>query len=279
MRVADFHINFRVGGHTRNIWSLTMKIEKYGVSKRQEYAKEKLIRLDDGAIPGVERILLLPIPSTRDGLHLTGTETLMSDILMDVELGDAVIGYAIPREDIEIIEASGAMCIDLSSDEEFLAENARLTALGAVGYILTEFPQAVDEMPFGIVGYGRIGERLVAYLTALGADVTVYTSKKATRVELGGYGIKTEAYERDEGELDIPHDMRVLINTAPTSLKRSFPGGVTPDGLSVIELASGKNFDGVSGVIRLPSLPEIMYPKSASEAYYRAILRGVGASI
>lgn len=256
-----------------------MKIEKYGVSKRQEYARKRLLLLDGGQIPDVERIILLPIPTTRDGVHLSGTEILISDILMDVELGDAVIGYAIPREDIEIIEASGGVCVDISHDEEFLTENARLTALGTIGYVLAEFPRAIDEMSIGVAGYGRIGERLVAYLTSLGADVTVFTSKKATRVELGGYGIKTEAYDREDGVLDIRGNIDVLINTAPTSLKGSFEGGVIPKGLTVIELASGENFEGVSGVIRLPSLPEKMYPESASETYYNAILRGVGAKV
>ena len=169
--------------------------------------------------------------------------------------------------------------MDLSLDEEFLSENARLTALGAVGYIMTELPRAVDELTFGVVGYGRIGERLVAYLTSLGAEAVVYTSKNDTRVALGAYGIRSEYYERDVGALDISKEVDVLVNTAPTSLANSFPLGVIPEGLSVIELASGNNFEGVSGVVRLPSLPEKTYPESASEAYYRAILRGLGAGL
>ena len=256
-----------------------MKIEKYGESRRQEYAARRLSELGGGACRGIERVILLPIPTTRDGVRLSGTDVLISDILMDVTLGDAVIGYAIPREDIEIIEASGGTCIDLSRDGEFLSENARLTALGTVGHILGKIPRAVDEMVIGVVGYGRIGERLVAYLTSLGAEVVVYTSKNATRVELGTCGIRTELYERSEGVLDISGDVDVLINTAPISLAKSFPQGEIPDGLSVIELASGENFGGVSGIVRLPSLPEKIYPESAAEVYYRAILRGLGVAV
>ena len=256
-----------------------MKIEKYGVSIRGEYAAQRLACLDAGAFPGLDRIILLPIPTTRDGVRLSGTEILISDILMDTALGDAVIGYGIPREDIEIIEASGGVCVDLAEDEEFLSENARLTALGAVGYILTKLPRAADEMTVGVVGYGRIGEELVTYLISLGAEVVVFTSNNATRVALGAYGIRTEHYDRDEGVLDIPCEVRALINTAPISLSGSFQGGVIPDGLAVIELASGNNFEGVSGVVRLPSLPERAYPESASEVYYRAILRGLEAAV
>ena len=256
-----------------------MKIEKYGASRRVEYAAQRLSALSGAELPSVERIILLPIPTTRDGIRIFGTEVILSEVLTDIGYGDAVIGYAIPKEDIEIIFASGGVCVDLSLDEEFLSENARLTALGAVGYIMTELPRAVDELTFGVVGYGRIGERLVAYLTSLGAEAVIYTSKNDTRVALGAYGIRSEHYERDVGALDISKEVDVLVNTAPTSLAKSFPLGIIPEGLSVIELASGNNFEGVSGVVRLPSLPEKTYPESASEAYYRAILRGLGARL
>ena len=253
-----------------------MKIEKYGVGRRQDFAAAKLAELSSDT---VDRVLLLPIPTTRDGVHLSGCDIRIADVICEVGRGDVVAGYAIPEEDAEIIEASGGVCIDLSRDEEFLAENARLTALAAVGYILTEFPRAADEVVFGVVGYGRIGKRLVTYLTSLGIKVIVYTSKNATRVALGACGIRTEVYERDEGIINIDPEVGVLINTAPTPLEKSFQDGVIPRGLSVIELASGNNFGGISGVVRLASLPEKRYPDSALEVYYRALLRGLGIAI
>ena len=253
-----------------------MKIEKYDVGRRCEYAADRLRELGDKAPLGIERVLLLPIPTSRDGVHLTGSDVTVSKTLMDVTEGDAVIGYGISTEDAEIIKACGAVCIDLSNDGGFLAENARLTALGAVGYILTSYGVAADGLRFGIVGYGRIGQRLTSYLVALGADVTVYTSKNATRVALGSCGIKTEFYDRERGELLIVDGIDVLVNTAPTPLDKTFSGGILPDGLSVIELASGENFVGVRGVVKLPSLPERMYPESAAEIYYRAVLNGLG---
>ena len=70
-------------------------------------------------------------------------------------------------------------------------------------------------------------------------------------------------------------ELDVLINTAPTPLANCFEGRRIPRGLSVIELASGKNFDGVEGVIKLPSIPERSYPKTAGRAYFHAIQRYV----
>lgn len=254
-----------------------MKIDNYGSSKRGEWVAEKLRGLDAScpSLCGIERIILLPIPTTRDGVHITGTDKLISDVLLDVECGDFVVGYGIPAEDIEIICAAGGRCFDVSGDESFLSENARLTAVGTVGYILTNFKKAPEKMTFGIVGYGRIGSRLVEMLLYFGAEVKVYTTKNATRVALGECGINTSLICAEACGIDEPLGVDVLINTAPTPLYNTFSGGRVPHGLSVIELASGNNFGDTEGIIRLPSVPDRMYPESASLAYYEAVMRAL----
>ena len=68
-------------------------------------------------------------------------------------------------------------------------------------------------------------------------------------------------------------DLDVLVNTAPSPLAECFAGGKIPRGLCVIEVASGNNFVGVEGVVKLPSIPERSYPKSAGRAYFHAIQR------
>ena len=261
--------------HTKYTWRLTMKIEKYGESRRCELVSESLSRMDLRHA-GIERIILLPIPTSRDGIYLTGTDTLISDVLMKLECGDGVVGYGISDEDAEIIRASGGVLVDVSRDEIFLLENARLTAYGTLGYILTEIKRAPTELSFGVVGYGRIGKELTALLISLGASVVVYTSKNATRVALGACGIRTEPYENVEKWQELAD---VLINTAPHSLTFAFRDGKVPCGKTVIELASGKNFEGILGVTGLPSLAERCYPNSAADAYLRAILRGLGVRI
>ena len=54
-----------------------------------------------------------------------------------------------------------------------------------------------------------------------------------------------------------------------------FRSGALPLGVRVIELASGENFKGVSGVERLPAIPERMYPESAAGAYADAVKRRI----
>lgn len=253
-----------------------MKIENYGSGERCREVMRGLLELDGagGMPPWLHRVILLPIPAARDGVHVTGTDKLVSEVLMDIEPGDFVAGYGIPDEDIEIIKAQGAEYFDAAEDEEFLSVNAHLTALGALGYILTNIKRIPSENVFGIVGYGRIGSRLSEMLMYLGAKIKVYTSKNATRLSLGECGIKTVYMERGCGCVPELEDVSVLINTAPTPLGATFSFGV-PRGMTVIELASGNNFDGVEGVVRLPSIPDRAYPLSAGRAYLEAILRAI----
>ena len=253
-----------------------MKIENYGVGERCAEAMRRFLRAEEqGELPrSVRRLIILPIPTSRDGVHLTATDLTVSEVLGEVGSGDAVAGYGIPKACRDMLACRGAAVYDAAEDEEFLAANAALTAIGTVGYILTEFSRAPSDLRFGVVGYGRIGALLVRYLLFFGAKIRIYTTKNLTRLELGECGVETVLIERDSPRIDID-GIDCLINTAPTSLSESFPEGRLPDGVRVLELASGENFSGVSGVERLPSIPDRLYGKSAGGEYYRAIKKYV----
>jgi hypothetical protein len=249
---------------------MTMKIENYGVGERCAEAMRRLMSWD---VDGVEKVILLPIPTSRDGIHLTGSEKLLREALGDVSRGELVVGYAIPDADAEYIRSKGGAVCDVARDEEFVDENARITAIGTLEYLLTGFNLVPSDMKIGIVGYGRIGRHLARILLFLGAKIRIYTSKNLTRVELGGCGVESRVIDYDSAALEDLDELDVLINTAPTPLADCFEGRRIPRGLSVIELASGNNFDGVEGVIKLPSIPERNYPKTAGRAYFHAIQR------
>lgn len=260
----------------KTTWRKTMKIENYGVGERCAETLRRFLRAEEaGELPrSVRRLIILPIPSSRDGVHLTATELTVSEVLGEVGFGDAVAGYGIPKACREMLTARGAAVYDAAEDEQFLLANASLTAIGAVGYILTEFSLAPSDLKFGVVGYGRIGALMVRYLLFFGAKIRIYTSKKLTRLELGECGVETVPMSRGGGKIDLD-GINCLINTAPVSLAESFPCARVPDGVRVLELASGDNFSGVSGVERLPSIPDKFYGKSAGAQYYTAIKKYV----
>jgi hypothetical protein len=170
----------------------------------------------------------------------------------------------------------GALTLELSRDEDFLMENAYITAVGALGYILTSEGRIPRDLVFGVVGYGRIGSQILRMLLFLGARAVVYTSRSLTHFELGECGVRSVCIS---GIVDGKYDFSgvdILINTAPKDMSKSFPDGRVTKGMRVIELASGDNFHGVEGVEPLPSLPGKMYPVSAGCAYAAATLKFLG---
>ena len=250
-----------------------MKIENYGAGQRCAAVMRLLLSFcEEHRSSHIDRIIILPIPTSRDGVHISGSDRLVSEISGMVSARDAVCGYAIPKKDKERLLCRGARVYDAAEDEAFLSENARLTAEGALGYILTGSKKSVKDMKIGVVGYGRIGRYLVHMLLSMGASVRVYTSKKATRVSLGECGVESEYMARDADTIPNLQGLDCVINTAPIHLGKTFAEGI-PKGLSVIELASGDNFPGVAGVIHLPSVPDRLYPESSAELYFDGIIR------
>ena len=250
-----------------------MKIENLGSGARCEGLMRSLVELcAEGRLRrDLERITVLPIPSTRDGEHVTGTDTSLSEIFSGAGEGSLIIGYGIPESYARMAASRGAETVDAALDGEFILRNAEITALGTLGYILNTRTRVPSELAVGIVGYGRIGSALVRHLLFLGAKVRLYTSKKLTRVELGECEIETVYTDYTGAPLDFS-GLDVLINTAPADLSASFPSGAVPLGLLVIELASGNNFSGVGGVVSLQGIPERSYPDSATEAYLSSVL-------
>ncbi len=241
-----------------------MSIETYGMGERlavaERYARPLSI---------ARHIVLLPVPSSRDKRHVTGTDIELSETLLNVGAGSVVAGYLLPPEYKKEVEQRGAYLLDLAEKEDFLAENAVITAEGALGYILTTEKRAPADIKFGVVGYGRIGSHLAELLLFLGASVRVYSTRAGLCLELIESGVDAQVVKKGGGVCDFS-DIDILINTAPTDMKRHFSCGIPPH-MRILELASGNNFEGVLGVENLPALPERMYPESAGRTYFSAL--------
>ena len=245
-----------------------MSIETYGKGERLRHAA-RLLGLENPK----GRLILLPVPTTRDKIHVKDTDIPLRDTLSGVGGDTVIVGYGLPVWYSKLAEELGARVLDLSLDEEYLADNARITALGALGYILTTDARSPEDLTFGIVGYGRIGSSLSRMLLFLGARVSVYTSRISTMLELGECGVRTApSSDIYEGKADFS-GVDILINTAPKDMSGSFEGGEIPSGTRVLELASGDNFAGIFGVEHLPALPERMFPESAGRTYFCAVSR------
>jgi hypothetical protein len=211
------------------------------------------------------RLLLLPIPTTRDNQYISSTDVSLSSVTNLINEKTVVAGYGLTDEILYSAEQKGAICYDASHDEDFLLQNARLTANGAVGYILTHTVSAICDLHIGIVGYGRIGRELLRLLLMLGSCVTLYTARREVAMELCEMGVdaKVLTEESDLSDLDI------LLNTTP---KKQIDEAKLSKKTDIIDLASGSIFEPSARLIKLSSIPEAFYPESAGRIYATGII-------
>lgn len=224
----------------------------------------------------IRRLTLLPIPTSRDGVHVAGSEARLGELADRLEAGGLVVGYGLPASFTDTLDERGIAHSDAARDELFLKRNAYISALGVLGWVLSRSGRTPDELRFGVVGYGRIGGELVRLLLFLGGRVRVFTSKAAARAALGELGIESAPLGADGIEPASVAGLDVLINTAPCPrLARAFPTGHVPEGLRVLDVASGESFAGVREVERLPAIPERLFPESGGAAYSDAVRRAL----
>ncbi len=239
-----------------------MTIETYGRGKRITVARALCATLCP------KHLILLPVPTTKDGKYVFATDIPLYDTLISVDKDSVIVGWALPDEYVRVAEEKGARVLMLDGDEKFLVDNAYLTALGTLGYVLTTTEKAPSELTVGIFGYGRIGAQLLRLFLFLGAHVRVYSSSERTKMLLAECDVECEGV----GACDFS-GLDLLINTAPRDMTEYFPLGKTCGSFRVLELASGDNFGKTEGIERLPGLPEKMFPDSAGKLYYEAVRR------
>ena len=241
-----------------------MKIFSFGGGGRLKFCAEYL----SGMTGDLNELILLPIPSTKDNIHVKGSDVLLSEIPSRITPESAVCGYGLPNSLKEELQSLGARVFDGLCSEDFLVENAVLTVDGAVGEILGTLSSAPRDLSIGIIGYGRIGKRLLEALLFFGARVKIYTRSDAVRLTLGESGIESEkfVFDADYDGLDV------LVNTAPASVMGEEKiKEYEEKGLRILDLASGECFPESHCVKKLASIPEKFYPKSAGVLYAKYI--------
>ena len=250
---------------------MIMTVFSYGTDARLEFCREIL---EEKEYPGLSRVILLPVPSTKDGTHIFGTDTAFSEICGSLMPRDLLVGYGLPKEIREAVSVIGGAVLDLSLDEDYIMENAHLTAIGTAARLLENGSVAPSDMKVGIIGYGRIGEKLTHILMFLGASVKVFTSKSELRRRLCMLGISAVDYNSEEEMTLAFADLDILINTAPARLISEESAKVLSE-KRVIELASGENLPRCLTFERMASIPAVTFPKSAGKAIARSVDRAL----
>lgn len=247
-----------------------MEIRTFGGGRRLLEC-ERLLRQNTAPL-GNGRLFLLPIPTARDKKYITGSTVTVGEVASMLDSRTAVAGYNIPPEILDSAARVGSPVYDAARDEVFLIKNAELTARGALGYILTHGKSDLADMNVGVVGYGRIGIRLVRWLLPFGTSVTVYTGRREVAIELCEMGINATVID---GEADFS-TLDLLINTAPA--RQIDESRLSPE-LEIIDLASGSIFEPSGRLIKLSSIPDAFYPLTAGKLYAEAIASALGGAL
>ncbi|TQR20970.1 NAD(P)-dependent oxidoreductase [Psychrobacillus vulpis] len=99
-------------------------------------------------------------------------------------------------------------------DEQWIWDNANLTAEGFINYFYLNEKQAIYDKQFIITGYGRVGKRLAFALHHLGAKVIISVRSEHQLYEAKSYGFQIETFKNViEKQKD---STAYLINTIPS---------------------------------------------------------------
>ena len=130
--------------------------------------------------------LVLPVPLSRDGVHLSGSGEaciLLSDVLCALQKGQRGFGGGFSDAHRAAMEAAGATAVDFLKDESFVLKNAAFTAQGALRLLLEHTSEPLQNLPVLVTGFGKVGKATSALLKSVGCRVTVAARNEAQRTE------------------------------------------------------------------------------------------------
>lgn len=201
--------------------------------------------------------LVLGVPCRMDQEELAA---LLSKLSAEVR----VFGGFLDRKELE-----GYRCYDLLKNEDYLAQNAAITAHCALWIAMNQLPMTLQHCPVLILGWGRIGKHLAGLLKGLGADVTVAVRKDDQRAMLRAFGYEGETLPVPE--YILPR-FRVVFNTVPAPVLSAEALAHCRTDCIKIELASSPGMEG-EDIIDGRGLPGKLAPENSGKLIARTILR------
>ncbi|MCI1964761.1 MAG: dipicolinate synthase [Oscillospiraceae bacterium] len=215
--------------------------------------------------------IILPLPVTRDGVHLkmdySNEKIVLNDAFAKLFYKKRVFGGGMEHLSQTSTLWQTFDTHDYSLREEFAVKNAVPTAEGAIEIAIREFPGTLNGSHCLVTGFGRIGKVLSWMLRGIGANVTVSARKLPDLAWIKSCGYSAVLTQQaGEGKYDL------VFNTVPAFVfsrsvlmemkgcplmidLASLPGG--------IDLTAAKE-KGIC-VIQALALPGKIAPKAAGE--------------
>ncbi|MBO5358126.1 MAG: NAD-binding protein [Clostridia bacterium] len=217
---------------------------------------------DDNGIIEIADIILLPVPTTKDGQTVFSPLTNRK-IYLD-EINRRVNNQLILCCNYKF---DGKNYIDYNQLDSFALLNAVPTAEGAIALAINETDFTLWESKILVIGYGRVGKIVADRLKALGARVTVSARKPKDFATLSALGFK---YINTETLCDIYLDYDIIFNTVDVTVLSESALQNCPADL-IIDLSSkggfNLNFAKALGIkaFKPGGIPGVCAPKTAGK--------------
>ena len=183
-------------------------------------------------------IIVLPIPSTSDGVNINtpySDKCIRLCQVLDSARDCKLLLYGTGSKTEQLCRDFGINAVDFSKREDYQILNAGPTAEGALAIAINEMPKTIFDSTALCVGYGRIGKTLCRMLQSLGADV--YASARNPRdIALAkSTGLKT--VHTDNIPSVLPK-CNLIFNTVPKTIIKDYSLDVIDKNALIIDLAS-----------------------------------------
>ena len=202
--------------------------------------------------------LLLDVPSFRPGSGLQ-LDTLLASLPSSVTIWGGNLNHP---------SLAGYRCRDLLKNEDYLMQNAQITAQCTIPIIAPLIQNRWQGLPVLITGWGRITKHLAPLLGGMGCSITIAARKEAHRAEAEALGFRSA----DTAALQpLLPEILLIINTVPALLLSE--SDLQPFCHMVkIDLASLRGLEG-RDVVWARGLPGIHAPEQSGQLIAETFLQ------
>lgn len=184
-------------------------------------------------------VLILPIPVTKNKTELfcqrKDTKILLTDILDEMHEKQILFAGCIPEEVSQKAKEKGIQCYDFMEDECLAVYNSIATAEGAVAEAIIKSPLNLNKSRCLVLGYGKCGKTLAAYLKGLFCHVTVCARREEVREEAAVTVDHVCDFKHLEEELP---ECLFIFNTVPELILDSEKLKMVNEKVCIIDIAS-----------------------------------------
>lgn len=256
-----------------------VKLFVLGKDKRSECLR-KMYEKENVLVDSIEEsnIVILPIPFTKDKVHITGEEMTI-DKCIEKCMHKSIFSGAIPRELKRKLEINNIMYVDLMESDAIAYLNAIPTAEGAIARAMELTEYTLHGANVMVIGFGRVGKILAHKLKGLDANIYCVARKEKDLALINALGYNVIELNTMEDHLK---SMDIIFSTVPTMVLNERRLKLLKKNALIIDLASSpgsvdyeaaKKIN-VNAVLEL-GIPSKVAPKSAASYIKSSIDRAI----